>query len=149
MGACVATPATSSSVSLGYAQWSYATPTPAPVLTGYYVESTYRENYCASASLRSIRTYKLNECNIDLNGDSFSRTYTEIPYVNASLIKTLTSYSDLSCKTVDGSPSIAESTLNVCVPPAAGRFQKTFSTVLSSPFQLTSGLPMVKIRYFG
>ena len=141
MSACVATTATSSSKSLGYYQWTYATPITAPRLTGYAVLSSYSLNFCTT--LKSIDTFKLNECLTSSNGDHFIETISEIPFVGAPLTYTTTSYSDSLCQSVMGTPSTGVQLLDDCEYS-----QNQIDSVQSTAFQLTSETPMVMLRYF-
>ena len=141
LDACVATAPTSSSQSLGYAQWSYVKALAAPKLTGYFVETNYAMTYCTS--VKSIMTYKLNDCIIDGSGQTFTETISNTPYANSSLATTFTTYSDRLCKTPKKTVTSIAPFLDYC---KSGYTSKSTS-IMYNPFQLTSMTPTVVLRY--
>ena len=140
LDACVATTPTSSTQSLGYKQWSYVKAIPAPKKTGYSVETKYALTYCTS--VKSIMTYKLNDCIIDGSGFIFTETISETPYANSSWVTTLTTYSDKQCKTPKKTTLLTTPFLDYC-----DSGNRDSASILNNPFQLTSMLPMVVQRY--
>ena len=140
LDACVATTPTSSSQSLGFKQWSYVKAIPAPKLTGYSVDTKYALQYCTS--VKSIMTYKLNDCIIDGSGFIFTETISETPYANSTWVTTTTSYSDKQCKTPKKTTLLTTPFLDYC-----DSGNRDSASILNNPFQLTSMLPMVVQRY--
>ena len=140
MDVCVATPATSSSGSLGYTQWSYATAISAPLLTGYVYFLVFAFSTPCTSPI-SIKTFKLNECNVLADGAAYIYTITSTPFSAIKQRYIYTQYSDSACTAKTGVTSSGITTLNTCM-------DSTYRGVQSTAFQLTSETPMVMLRYF-
>ena len=140
LDACVATAPTSSSQSLGYAQWSYVKPIPTPKLTGYYTALKWADEKSCLASPIKVLTYKLNSCNIQPDGRAF--TYSIIS-AQFSAIETKfeeTYYSDSKCTSKVGDTSSGIISLQECS-------FRTSQIVLEKAFQLTTVTPTLVLRY--
>ena len=136
LDACVATAApTSSSQSLGYAQWSYANSILAPQRDGYINFQTFAvADTCRSPSL--VESIKLNECLIDSSG--YGSISTASYYTN-KLVQTR--YSDRLCTVKTGNFTIIDSiSFSKCLG--------TISYVTSaSQFEPQTDTPMLVLRY--
>ena len=135
MNACVATPATSSTLSLGYSQWTYATATTAPLLLGYLSFMTFSiSNVCRAPIM--VQAVSLNKCLIGFDGYPFIATVSEYSYTYIS-----TQYSDSKCTLKTGIYDSDKISLNSCT----GYISNIGS---STPFQLMTDNLMVMRRYF-
>ena len=135
MDSCVATPSTSSALSLGYNQWSYATLFPVPLLTGYLNLMTFAvQNSCRSPIF--VETFKVNDCLIGSDGYASISTISEYSYTYVK-----TQYSDGMCTSKTGIFDVQGMTVNDCID-----FNRNVGS--TSPYQPMSDAPMVMLRYF-
>ena len=135
LDACVATTPTSSTQSLGYAQWSYANSILAPQRNGYINFQTFSvKDTCRSPSL--VESVKLNECLIDADG--YGAITTASRFEN-KIVKT--EYNDRLCTVKTGNFTILDSI----------DFSKCLGTInyVASPtqFEPLTDTPMLVLRY--